>query len=127
MLHSLEIQNYRNLRHLKVETLGRVNLLVGKNNTGKTSVLEAMYLWANYGRFDSIYECLEVRDGFFESIAEDSYTRSQALLSSLFTDHLNDSRDGFIKIVCQNELKSSELVIKFQHVKVPASVIEQFE
>ncbi len=126
MLHSLEIQNYRNLRHLTIEKLGRVNLLVGKNNTGKTSVLEAVYLWANYGRFDSIYECLEVRDGFFESIAEDSYTRSYALLSSLFTDRLNDNRDGFIKIICQSKSKSSELIIKLQHVKVTVSRVEQF-
>jgi predicted ATP-dependent endonuclease of OLD family len=42
MLDSLEIRNYRNLKHLTIDKLGQVNLLVGKNNTGKTSVLEAM-------------------------------------------------------------------------------------
>jgi AAA15 family ATPase/GTPase len=46
MLNSLEIRNYRNLRHLTIEKLGRVNLLVGKNNTGKTSVLEAVAIYA---------------------------------------------------------------------------------
>ena len=51
MLRSLEIRNYRNLRHLTIEKLGRVNLLIGKNNTGKTSVLEAIYLWVKLWPF----------------------------------------------------------------------------
>ncbi|MDQ1088088.1 ATP/GTP-binding protein [Siphonobacter sp. SORGH_AS_1065] len=42
MLHSLEIKNYRNLRHLVIPKLGRVNLVIGKNNTGKSSLLEAV-------------------------------------------------------------------------------------
>ena len=118
MLRSLEIQNYRNLRHLTIEKLGRVNLLVGKNNTGKTSVLEAVYLWVNNGRFERIYECLEIRDGFLESISEDSYLRSQALLSSLFTDRLSGNREGTIKIIFWRESNLSELAIRLQYVKL---------
>lgn len=125
MLRSLEIQNYRNLRHLTIEKLGRVNLLVGKNNTGKTSVLEAVYLWANYGRFDKIYECLETRDGFFESISEDRYLRGQALLSSLFTNRLKNGSDGSIVINSKQELESTVLTIKLNHVKVTIPVTEQ--
>jgi AAA15 family ATPase/GTPase len=45
MLDSLEIQNYRNFKHLRIEKLGRVNLIIGKNNTGKTSLLEAVSIW----------------------------------------------------------------------------------
>lgn len=44
MLTSLRIQNFRSLRKLSVEGLTRVSLLVGANNTGKTSVLEAAEL-----------------------------------------------------------------------------------
>ena len=43
MLRSLEIRNYRDLRYLTIEKLNRVNLLVGQNNTGKTSLLEVIY------------------------------------------------------------------------------------
>jgi AAA15 family ATPase/GTPase len=52
MLNSLEIQNYRNLKHLKIDKLGRVNLIVGKNNTGKSSVLEAVVLFFSYDNLD---------------------------------------------------------------------------
>ncbi len=44
MIRSLTIDGYRGFKHLEIEGLGRVNLLVGKNNCGKSSVLEALYL-----------------------------------------------------------------------------------
>lgn len=43
LMDSFEVENFRSLKHLKLEKLARVNLLVGKNNSGKTSALEAMY------------------------------------------------------------------------------------
>ncbi len=66
LLDSLEIKGYRCFEHLTIEKLGRVNLIVGKNNVGKTALLEALWIWAsNQRRFDQIfglYEVLEKRD-----------------------------------------------------------------
>lgn len=44
MYSSLQITNFRGLLALSVEDLGRLNLFVGPNNVGKTSLLEAMML-----------------------------------------------------------------------------------
>jgi AAA15 family ATPase/GTPase len=41
-LTSLGVRGFRALRNLEINGLGAVNLLVGKNNTGKTTVLEAL-------------------------------------------------------------------------------------
>lgn len=46
MLKSLQIQNFRGLKDVKIPTLGRVNLIVGENNAGKSSVLEALRIYA---------------------------------------------------------------------------------
>jgi AAA15 family ATPase/GTPase len=46
MLKSLRIQNYRSLEDLNVGRLGRVNLIVGKNNSGKSTLLEALRVYA---------------------------------------------------------------------------------
>lgn len=46
MLNSLEIKNFRILEDFKVSKLGRVNLIVGKNDSGKSSVLEALRIYA---------------------------------------------------------------------------------
>jgi len=48
-MESFEVENFRSLKHLKLEKLARVNLLVGKNNVGKTSVLEAIYSLSGIG------------------------------------------------------------------------------
>ncbi|WP_262965892.1 AAA family ATPase [Methylobacter psychrophilus] len=46
MLNSLNIKNFRSLEDFQVTKLGRVNLIVGKNNSGKSSVLEALRIYA---------------------------------------------------------------------------------
>jgi|AntAceMinimDraft_5_1070358.scaffolds.fasta_scaffold23186_1 hypothetical protein len=44
MLNNIKIKNYRNLKSLSIEKLGRVNLIIGRNNTGKTSLLEGLQI-----------------------------------------------------------------------------------
>jgi AAA15 family ATPase/GTPase len=44
LLQNIEITNFRGFDTLKVEGLSKINLFVGKNNSGKTSILEAMFL-----------------------------------------------------------------------------------
>ena len=62
MLPSLGIRNYRNLKSLDIERLARVNLIAGKNNTGKTSLLEAVSLYAAKGDINWINQILGDRD-----------------------------------------------------------------
>lgn len=56
---SIHIERFRRLENLRLDGLGAVNLLVGKNNCGKTSVLEALaiashpsdaFTWMDVGR-----------------------------------------------------------------------------
>ena len=44
MFQNLEIRNFRLFDHLKVERLGQINLVGGGNNSGKTTLLEALFL-----------------------------------------------------------------------------------
>jgi len=47
-LESLRVQNFRTFKDLTIDRVGRVNLIVGKNNVGKTSLLEAIHFYASY-------------------------------------------------------------------------------
>lgn len=49
MYKRLVVRNFRGLRELSLDNLGRVNLLVGANNVGKTSLLEAAWLFQGPG------------------------------------------------------------------------------
>lgn len=49
MLERLHIRNYRVFNDLKIDKLSRINLIAGKNNSGKTSLLEALWLLAGAG------------------------------------------------------------------------------
>ncbi len=47
MLNSLLIKNFRLFSELLIPKLGRVNLIVGENNSGKSCLLEALRIYAN--------------------------------------------------------------------------------
>lgn len=61
MFTSLSIEGYRGFRKFSMSGLGRVNLLVGTNNSGKTSVLEAIHLLASSGDPEAIWQLLSRR------------------------------------------------------------------
>ena len=77
MLNSLLINNYKNIRHLLIPKLGRVNLVWGKNNVGKSTLLEALSIYASNGRASQLYEILKMRGedlnafGYRDSITVD--------------------------------------------------------
>ncbi|MGK7956210.1 MAG: AAA family ATPase, partial [Crocosphaera sp.] len=43
-IKDIEIENFRCFEHTKIEGFERVNLIGGKNNSGKTALLEAILL-----------------------------------------------------------------------------------
>ncbi|HBA9386769.1 TPA: AAA family ATPase, partial [Escherichia coli] len=44
MLNKIVLENFKGYERLELDKLQRVNLIAGMNNTGKTSILEAIYL-----------------------------------------------------------------------------------
>jgi len=49
ILQSLLIENFRMFSSFSIPRLGKVNLIIGKNNAGKSSVLEAIHIFASQG------------------------------------------------------------------------------
>jgi hypothetical protein len=44
MYRSFEVSNFRCFRNLAIRDIGRINLIAGVNNVGKTALLEALYI-----------------------------------------------------------------------------------
>ena len=63
MLQTLEIRGYRGFESYRLTNLARVNLVVGKNNCGKTAVLEAIELLVSGGHPSVFLASLARRSG----------------------------------------------------------------
>jgi AAA15 family ATPase/GTPase len=61
MLKSLKIKNFRCFEEFNLPQLGRVNLLMGKNNSGKTSVLEALHILNSPNKLKPFLDIIESR------------------------------------------------------------------
>jgi hypothetical protein len=70
MLRELTIENYRCFDRLQVKDLAQVNLIVGKNNVGKTSFLEAVYLYVSKADPKALLEILSAREQTYEQLLQ---------------------------------------------------------
>ena len=66
MISNLNIRNFRMFGELEIPRCGQLNLLVGRNNTGKSSILEALCLLAANGSTRSFSKILLGRDEAFD-------------------------------------------------------------
>jgi AAA domain, putative AbiEii toxin, Type IV TA system len=68
MLKSFQIKRFRLFEHIEIERLGRVNLVVGKNNSGKSAFLEAIKLYASNAAPLVLLDLLESRQDDWSSV-----------------------------------------------------------
>jgi len=126
MLHSLDIKNYRNLKELKINSLGRVNLITGKNNTGKSTLLEAIAIYATKGYWRLIKQLLEDRGEPLEYGQKHSIETRIKTLSSLFNNRNIgfDSTDAIVIGSLQDKSLSDDLV-SLRFVKYADEIIKE--
>ena len=63
-LPNLTITGFRGIGELSISRLGRVTLLTGHNGVGKTTVLEAVRVFAARGRHSALSSLLRERDEY---------------------------------------------------------------
>ena len=87
-MKSISIKNYKNLNGLTIESLSQVNLIVGKNNVGKSTLLEAISIFATGGDISWLYSLLEMRGiSFPRSYSEENRDFNELeVISSLYTN-----------------------------------------
>ena len=119
MIHSLKIENFRSLEDFQVTKLGRVNLIVGKNNSGKSSVLEALRIYAGNANHELLEAIAQGHDEKYFLANEDPDTFNKALpFEDLFTGRkfTEDNRSiviGEIENISKNlEIKHVFLIEK---------------
>jgi predicted ATP-dependent endonuclease of OLD family len=95
MLNSLTIKNFRLFDEITVPKLGRVNLITGRNNSGKSSVLEALRIFAKRAKPSLLQEIASTHDeAAFTSKSDDLIDR-EFPYQHLFPDRQFPDSDTF--------------------------------
>jgi AAA15 family ATPase/GTPase len=115
LIRDLTIKGYRCFEDFSIDGLTRVNLLVGNNNSGKTSFLEAIYLLVNQPSMGTgikaIQEIFDNRSEFSNKFEKTNNQSQQIVNREYFLDHLfygygnNKSRN--FRINCLQEIGMS--------------------
>jgi hypothetical protein len=84
-LQSFEVHGYRGIRHLTLPRLGHVNLFVGLNNAGKTSLLEAVHLYTSKTPRVVLAGILRERSGFRPRFSSDGEVTAEQVTAALDT------------------------------------------
>ena len=82
MLKSIIIRGFRLFSELQIKRLNRINLIIGKNNSGKSCLLEAIQVYASRGNPRVLHELISGRDEYWESPTTDSQNRRVEKLES---------------------------------------------
>ncbi len=102
-LFDVTIDNYKNFSHFQFSNLARINVITGKNNSGKTSLLEALFLCLGPTNPDLLVSLLG-RRGQLTSLSSANY----------FFHELNFSNR--IKITFKTD-QANEYTLKIQNVE----------
>jgi hypothetical protein len=88
-INILRVKRYRSLRDITVGPFGQVNLITGKNNAGKSSLLEAIRILVTEGAANTLHNILNYREEGVPGPADGDQLLTPAdtsAFSSLFTD-----------------------------------------
>ena len=115
MLDSLHIQNYRLFKDLKIEKLGQVNLISGKNNCGKTALLEALRILDSKANINVLTNIL--------------YTRNENIIGDITAGYnlLNNPLNGVVEIGDFKQEKVVKFAIDIEHEDKVNGVICPFK
>lgn len=70
---NIEISNFRGINHLRIEDFSRINVFLGQNSSGKSSVLESLLLLMGMSNPDLPQMINSIRARSFSSFADLSY------------------------------------------------------
>lgn len=110
MLESLEIENFRGIKKLKIDNFKNINFFIGKANTSKTSLLESILISLSQSPY-SITLLLFFRsfikdDDIFDSLFYDYNTTKE-----IYFNFFQNSKEFYINLKLAYE--NNEVVISF--------------
>jgi hypothetical protein len=138
MISSVQIDGYRGFERFEMSDLGRINLLVGANNCGKTSVLEALHLLTSRGDPVALWQLLWRRGERIPGVANPRRPDAELDVCHLFTGHethpgsrlvisaknQSPERTLSLMIVELSGKERNELAASGEHIPIPRLALQ---
>jgi hypothetical protein len=118
VLHEVSVQQFRGLCDFTMSGLGRVNLLVGANNCGKTTVLEALHILLRAGDPSALWSALYRRGEDVQAPRAAQSAVQEMDVGHLFAGHEIDLGSAF-RVTGRNESKILTLDAKIVEAPLP--------
>ncbi len=145
MFKNIKIENFRCFKSFELQQLGRVNLLVGENNSGKTSILEAIQLLCSRTNLEPLSEMMIHRGEYFWD--DDGKANRELDIKHLFYGHeiepslkisisslrLDNTSEQLNLSIARRSESLLDLINNFEGIarsskyNVPESIIKQIE
>jgi len=130
MLRDLTIKNYRAFKDFSIDGLARVNLIVGSNNAGKTSFLEAVYLLLGKDNRFALPQLLQARREYSETKTTPDTVEYKFPIAHLFNGHKpvaqsKQSTNAPITIHSSHD-RDMSFEISFKTADLQASLLNDF-
>ncbi|HRD48610.1 MAG: AAA family ATPase [Candidatus Competibacter sp.] len=124
MLDSLFVRNFRLFKKLEIERLSRVNLIVGKNNSGKSCFLEAVRIYMSNASPNVLFELISQRNELWELDIQDEeqniHDYENPLRYLFYGYHLPRAGDEGIQIGLLQDIQSN-LCVRTQLYQIISS------
>lgn len=124
MFKNIKIENFRCFKSFELQQLGRINLLVGENNSGKTSILEAIQLLCSPTNLEPLSEMMTNRG---EYVWDDNDKENREIdIKHLFYGHeIEPKKKLSISGIRNNILEQLNFSIEI-HLKSQLDAINNF-
>lgn len=105
MFKTLTIKNFRGIQELKIDNLNQINIFVGENGIGKTTLLEALYITINPNN-----TFLSFKTNFFRGIDDPANNPN---FWQTFFYHFTEQNTIKISLSNKNKNRSLEILPKY--------------
>lgn len=113
MINWMKIENYKGFERLDLDDVARITLIGGRNNTGKTSLLEAMFLF-----YDTADPGMFFRHLGWRGI-EVTSANADTLIAPAFRDF---NTEHHIKLVVSDGIYKGEMDVSFNPAHIHKSI-----
>ena len=117
MLESLKIEGFRKYKELHIDGFQRINFIMGNNNVGKTSILEAIYAWA-CGQNVVPFLSVPLARGRYSAIQQPYWLMEEILAV------VNDRYSLPLSMIFEG-IESGELK-RFEHTIYPSDLLKEY-